>query len=251
MSEWTWIMSSAVFYMNSQPSNFLPLGGKALGQHTFVATKYNFLMQKTENYNIFFNAFLALSLSGLPLGRSYISAKDASTHLFTQAIPKTTRKIPLPQINKDVKKQGIYLLLELTIKRSDGGIGWIWTQYKWNYGWWDKTRCCRMSIIFAFLALIMIFAKTKFPSTVPISKYLPGLEKLILNILMLVTTNDWLWLVRNTEVSSKQKVDEGAVFIYTRSHFGVIAPIICNLVAHFCCIARLCFCKNGPHIKLI
>ena len=111
-------MSSAVFYMNSQPSNFLPLGGKALGQHTFVATKYNFLMQKTEKYNIFFNAFLALSLSGLPLGRSYISAKDASTHLFTQAIPKTTRKIPLPQINKDVKKQGIYLLLELTIKRG-------------------------------------------------------------------------------------------------------------------------------------
>ena len=74
-------------------------------------------------------------------------------------------------------KVSIYLLLELTTKRSDGGIGWICTQYKCNYGWWDKTPCCRMSKIFAFLALIMIFAKTKFPFTVPITKYLPGLEK--------------------------------------------------------------------------
>ena len=48
------------------------------------------------------------------------------------------------------------------IKRSHGEIVWIWPQYKCNHGRWDKTQCCRMSIIFAFLPLIMIFAKTTF-----------------------------------------------------------------------------------------
>ena len=82
--------------------------------------------------NVCFNAFLVLSLSGLLLRRNYISAKDATTHLFDQAIQKTTRKIPSPQINKDVKKQGIYLSPVRTDNKEVRWGDWMNIEYAPN-----------------------------------------------------------------------------------------------------------------------
>ena len=69
---------------------------------------------------------------------------------------------------KDVFNQCVKIVnLEKEVKREERG-----NMSQIQIKSWMQNRGCKMSIIFAFLALIMIFAKTKFCSNPPISKYL-------------------------------------------------------------------------------